>query len=228
MLNEEKPTTYSRTEKVLLRRHREGSLVYKSSCKLSQQQPFRIQVQYDIPFLYTSNAKMKTPFILYWNKSCSLHWVTWARYIGVLLLVATAQFRKKSKDQQSPSRTPQLPFILQLLPATDHCRSCFNSGWSTPHWWAHLAPHVPFQVLLCFHTFSLSFKTTWNTDEPHLSCMDQSRCLIRNRLSASTQFLLISLKYSRTSIFEFSFHTGKTCKIFCKNCSWKDNLKPLS
>lgn len=64
MLNKEKPTTYFRTEKVLLRRQGEGRLVYKSSGKLLQQQSFRTQVQYDVPFSYTSNTKTKTPFIL--------------------------------------------------------------------------------------------------------------------------------------------------------------------
>jgi len=41
MLNKEKPTTYFRTEKVLLRRQAEGRLVHNCSHKLLQQQSFR-------------------------------------------------------------------------------------------------------------------------------------------------------------------------------------------
>lgn len=67
-------------EKALLRRQGEGSLVYKSRSEFLQQLSLRTQVLYDVPFSCTSNTKIKTTFILDWNKLCSLDWVTQARY----------------------------------------------------------------------------------------------------------------------------------------------------
>lgn len=137
--------------------------------------------------------------------------------------MATTRFRIQSGDQQSPSGTPQVPFCSrsQQGPASIPVFA------EAPQCQAHLAPHVSFQAFVCFHKFSLPFKTIWKTyKHPTLSGMDQSRCLNRNSLSSSSQFLLISLK---TSLFEFSFRTEKIYKSsFYKNCSWKNNLKSLS